>query len=426
MSTAAQQCFLPIPADHPFPIQNLPYGVFAHERTDVLPHPGVAIGDFILDLWQLEEEGLLDGFFAGEVTLNAFLAAGKDVWQSVRTSLQQLLSADDPTLQSNESLRQRVLIPRREASLHLPVEIGDYTDFYSSRDHATNMGIMIRGKENALNPNWLHLPVGYHGRASSVVVSGTDLHRPWGQTNPKDEPQPIFGPSKMMDFELEVGFLVGPGNELGRPIPIDRAMDHIFGLVLVNDWSARDIQRWEYVPLGPFLAKNFGTSISPWIVPMTALEPFRIPGAEQDPQPLPYLRLPGNWAYDINLEIRLQSAKSKEPFTISRSNVKHLYWNFCQQLAHHSVNGCPLRPGDLLASGTISGPTPDSLGSMIELAWRGTRPLQLPNGDNRCFLEDGDRVIMTGWAQGPGYRIGFGEVAGTVLPALSSSPHPLT
>jgi fumarylacetoacetase len=417
MPDADLRSFLAIPAEHPFPIQNLPYGVFLHEPTDVLPHPGVAIGDDILDLWQLEEAGLVEGAFAGEITLNAFLAAGRDTWGAVRTRLQRLLSADDPTLRDNEALRRRVLIPRKEATMLLPVEIGDYTDFYSSRDHATNLGVMIRGKENALNPNWLHLPVGYHGRASSIVVSGTDLRRPHGQMNPKDEPRPSFGPSRMLDFELEVGFFIGPGNELGRPIPIDRAMDHIFGLVLVNDWSARDIQRWEYVPLGPFLAKNFGTSISPWIVPMAALEPFRIAGEKQDPEPLSYLRLPGNWAYDINLEVKLQTAKMKEPAVISRSNVKHLYWNFCQQLAHHTVNGCPLRPGDLLASGTISGPTPDSLGSLIELAWRGTRPLQLPSGETRVFLEDGDRVTLCGYAQGPGYRVGLGEVTGAILPA---------
>jgi fumarylacetoacetase len=302
----------------------------------------------------------------------------------------------------------------------LPVEIGDYTDFYSSREHATNVGTMLRGADNALQPNWLHLPVAYHGRASSVVVGGTDLHRPMGQTKPTDAPAPVFGPSKSVDFELEMGAFIGPGNALGEPIPIGAAADHLFGLVLVNDWSARDIQAWEYVPLGPFLAKNFGTSISPWVVPMAALEPFRTAGPKQDPNPLPYLRSPGDWAFDIQLEVAIQGTGMDRPHTVCRSNAKHLYWNVCQQLAHHTVNGCNLRTGDLLATGTISGPTPDSYGSMLELSWRGSKPIAFPNGETRTFLRDGDRVTMTGWCQGEGYRVGFGEVTGTLLPAVGS------
>jgi fumarylacetoacetase len=267
-------------------------------------------------------------------------------------------------------------------------------------------------------PNWLHLPVAYHGRASSVVVSGTDLHRPLGQTKADDAPAPTFGPSRSLDFELEMGLFVGPGNALGQPIPIEKAPEHIFGMVLVNDWSARDIQKWEYQPLGPFLAKSFGTSISPWVVTLDALEPFRTAGPKQEPAPLPYLRSPGDWAFDIHLEVALQGAQMARPHLICRSNFQYLYWNVCQQLAHHTVNGCNLRPGDLLASGTISGPTPDSFGSLLELAWKGTRPLAFPNGEQRVFLQDGDRVTMTGWCQGAGYRVGFGEVTGRVLPAI--------
>jgi fumarylacetoacetase len=303
--------------------------------------------------------------------------------------------------------------------MEVPVDIRDYTDFYSSRQHATNVGMMMRGPENALTPNWLHVPIAYHGRASSIVISGTDLHRPCGQTKADGASAPSFGPSRNLDFELEMGFFVGPGNELGQPIPIVAAREHIFGMVLVNDWSARDIQKWEYQPLGPFLAKNFGTSISPWIVTLDALEPFRIPSPVQDPAPLPYLQTTGPQAYDINLEVYLQTAKMDRPYRISTSNARHLYWNIAQQLAHHTINGCNLEPGDLLASGTISGPHPDSYGSILELAWKGTKPLQLPNGEQRTFLEDGDRVTMTGWCQGPGYRVGFGEVSGKILPALT-------
>jgi fumarylacetoacetase len=304
-----------------------------------------------------------------------------------------------------------------DVDMLLPVDIGDYTDFYSSREHATNVGAMLRGPENALMPNWLHLPVAYHGRASSVVVSGTDLYRPKGQGKPADAPAPLFGPSRSLDFELEMGFFIGPGNELGRPIPVAQAPEHIFGMVLVNDWSARDIQAWEYQPLGPFLAKNFGTSISPWVVTMEALEPFRTAGPRQEPEPLPYLRSPGGWAYDIHLEVYVQGQRMEQPQRVSTSNLRFMYWNVCQQLAHHAVNGCNLRTGDLLASGTISGPTPDSFGSLLELTWRGTRPLTFPNGEQRTFLQDGDRVTMTGWCQGAGYRVGFGEVTGKILPA---------
>ncbi len=414
--------FIPVSADSPFPIQNLPYGIF-HRRGDPAPAIGVAIGAFILDLTLLEADRVLSIPHLGNErifqhrSLNALMALGQSVWRDTRASISKLLRADEPTLRDNDRLRHRALIPQTDVQMQMPVEIGDYTDFYSSREHATNVGTMLRGPDNALQPNWLHLPVGYHGRASSIVISGTNLHRPKGQTKLAVADPPIFGPSKSVDFELELGVLVGPGNELGQPIPNEKTHEHMFGMVLVNDWSARDIQAWEYVPLGPFLAKNFGTSISPWVVTMEALEPFRVAGPVQDPTPLPYLQCQGNWAYDIQLEVHLQGAKMERPHTICKSNAKHLYWNVCQQMAHHTVNGCNLKTGDLLASGTISGPTSDSYGSMMELAWRGSKPLVLPNGETRSFLEDGDRVTMTGWCQGNGYRVGFGEVTGELLPA---------
>jgi fumarylacetoacetase len=408
--------WVPVPDGSPFPIQNLPYGVFRRHSSS--PAVGIAIGECVLDLTLLEARGLFYGPLLrhhrvfGQGKLNPLLALARPVWVEARARVSQLLSADEPGLRDNAALREQALVPLTDVELLLPVEIGDYTDFYSSRQHATNVGIMLRGPENALNPNWLHLPVAYHGRASSVVVSGTDLQRPRGQSKADDAAAPTFGPSRTLDFELEMGFFVGPGNVLGRPIPVAEAAEHIFGMVLVNDWSARDIQRWEYVPLGPFLAKSFGTSISPWVVTMDALEPFRVAGQVQEPPPLPYLRSEGDWAYDIHLEVWLQGQR------ISTSNSRHLYWNVCQQLAHHTVNGCNLRPGDLLASGTISGPTPDSFGSLLELTWKGTKPLRL-DGQERRFLQDGDTVTMTGWCQGPGYRVGFGEVTGTILPAVT-------
>ena len=416
--------FIDVPADHPFPIQNLPYGAF-RRSAGAEPRIGVAIGDFVLDLTALEEEGVFDDetlqaerpFSAP--TLNPFMGLGKPAWDAARTTISHLLRADTAALRDDEALRSRVLHAMDKVALCMPVEVGDYTDFYSSRQHATNVGTMFRGPENALKPNWLHLPVGYHGRASSVILSEQDVQRPCGQTRPNDDEPPVFGPSKLLDFELEMGFFVGPGTPLGTPIDIDAAGDHIFGLALVNDWSARDIQGWEYVPLGPFLGKSFATTISPWIVPMAALEPFRTAGPEQDPEPLPYLRTSGAPLYDIHLEVAIQGEAMNAPHTVCRSNTQNLYWSMAQQLAHHTVNGCNTRPGDLMASGTISGATEDSYGSMLELSWRGERPITFPNGETRSFLADGDRVIMTGWAQGDGYRVGFGTAEGTVLPAQS-------
>jgi fumarylacetoacetase len=414
--------FLEVEADHPFPIQNLPYGVFTPPETTV-PRVGVAIGDQVLDLATLNDAGefelpeLQNARPFAQPTLNDFMALGPSAWTAVRDELQSLLRADTPALRDDASLRRRVLHSRADVSLRLPVDVGDYTDFYSSKQHATNVGTMFRGAENALKDNWVHLPVGYHGRASSVILSGRDVKRPCGQTRPDADAPPVYGPTQLLDFELETGFFVGEGNDLGTPISIDEADDHIFGMVLVNDWSARDIQGWEYDPLGPFLGKSFATTISPWVVPMAALEPFRISGPTQDPEPLDYLQAEGDGAYDVTLEVNLKTPSMTTPHTVCRSNTKHLYWTMRQQLAHHTVNGCNVRPGDLLASGTISGPTEESYGSMLELSWRGEKPVSLPGGETRSFLEDGDRVTLRAYAQGDDYRIGFGTAEGQVVPA---------
>ena len=416
-----QQSFIEASPESHFPIQNLPYGVFVPSSGGV-PRIGTAIGDYVLDLSILEQRNLLPTTqMFNQPTLNRFMSAGKSVWQNVRQTLQTLLSAGMPTLRDNVVLREDAFYPMAEVTMQMPAFIGDYTDFYSSREHATNVGTMFRGKENALMPNWLHLPVAYHGRASSVVVSGTPLRRPYGQTIPADATEPIFSASRLMDFELEMGYLVGTGNPLGQPISVENSADHIFGLVLVNDWSARDIQKWEYQPLGPFLAKNLGTTISPWVVTLDALEPFRTPSPTQEPTPLPYLQTNGDWAYDVQLEVWLQSEQMAMPAIICQSNFKYMYWTIPQQVAHHTITGCNLRPGDLLASGTLSGPTPDSYGSMLELTWRGSKPIELPDGTQRKFLADGDRVTLRGFGQGDGYRVGFGDCVGQILP-VSTTP----
>ncbi len=414
--------FIPVASDSHFPIQNLPYGIF-RPKSGGEPRAGVAIGEFVLDLSVLDSNGLFkDTAISGnnvfsQSTLNSFMALGKNVWKEVRAEIQNSLLEDNPELRSNESLRQAALLRMSDVQTCLPVDIKNYTDFYSSREHAENVGTMFRGKENALMPNWLHLPVAYHGRASSIVISATGIHRPKGQIKNENESMPKFSPSAALDFELEMGLIIGAGNRLSESIDINNSLDHVFGMVLVNDWSARDIQKWEYVPLGPFLGKNFATSVSPWIVTMDALEPFRIAGPEQNPEPLPYLKCDGDCSYDIQLEVFLQTAKLKSRAKVCTSNFKNLYWNICQQIAHHTVNGCNLQTGDLLASGTISGPDPSSLGSMLELTWNGQNPLRLPGGEERKFLEDGDTVSMTAFCQGNGYRIGFGEVTGKILPA---------
>lgn len=414
--------FVDIPAASHFSLHNLPYGIFSPPNGEP-PRVGTAVGDWALDLAVLAQAGLLDDLpFSGTAVfaqnnLNAFMAGGRPFWEPTRALLQTLLQADTPTLRDNQQVRDAAFWPQTAVTMHLPAAIGDYTDFYSSLEHAYNVGVMFRGPENALMPNWRHLPVAYHGRASSILVSGQPVRRPNGQTRPDPQAPPIIGPSQELDFELEMGFFIGPGNKSGQSIPISQAPEHIFGLVLVNDWSARDIQRWEYQPLGPFLAKNFATSISPWVVTLDALQPFRRPAPDQEPAPLPYLQRVGDWALDIHLETQLRPSGAETAATISQSNHKYLYWDICQQLAHHTVNGCALRPGDLLASGTISGPTADSAGSLLELTRRGSQPLQLPNGQQRGFLADGDEVILTGWCQGDGYRVGFGETRSQVLPA---------
>ena len=422
--------FLPVDPTSGFGLDNLPYGVFSRTaHPDDFPSIGVRLGDFVVDLHLLNEYDVFDvtGLYYAltDTTLNRFMAAGRPVWNAVRSRLQDILSADgDPVLREDAGLRERAIVSLADVTMHLPAQIGDYTDFYSSRQHATNVGVMFRGAANALMPNWLHLPVGYHGRASSVVVSGTPVVRPCGQTQPDEAAPPVFGPTRQLDIELELGVFVGPGNALGEPIAVGDAREHVFGYVLVNDWSARDIQKWEYVPLGPFLAKSFCTSISPWVVPAAALEPFRIDGEAQagaNPEPLAYLRQAEPRSLDIALDVLLDTEAMRRddvpPAVVSRSNAAHLYWSAEQQIAHHTVAGCNLRPGDLLASGTISGETEDSYGSFLELTWRGTRPLGLPSGEERRFLEDGDRVVLRGMAERGGVRVAFGEVEGTIRPA---------
>lgn len=418
-----KKSFIQIAEDSDFPIQNLPYGVFRKVGEEKV-HTGVALGDQVVSLVELDHAGLLHETGAGggglfeTGSLNAFMAVSKEVRVAVRARLTELLDEQCDTLRDNVDLRERAIIPMADVEMLLPVEIGDYTDFYASREHATNVGTMFRGKENALMPNWLHLPVGYHGRASSIVVDGTPIHRPMGQTKADDAEMPAFGPCRLLDFELEMGMFVGTGNSLGEAVSVDDAMEHLFGMVLVNDWSARDIQKWEYVPLGPFLAKNFATTISPWVVTMEALEPFRVQAVEQSPEPLPYLKSSGSReTYDIHLEVGLKTEAMEVFHPICRSNFKHLYWTPDQFVAHHTVTGCNLQTGDLLASGTISGPTEDSYGSMLELSWRGSKALPMPDGSERKFLKDGDTVNMRAWCQGEGYRIGFGNCSAQIKPA---------
>ncbi|MCS7018637.1 MAG: fumarylacetoacetase [Cytophagales bacterium] len=411
------QSWLDIPQNSDFSIYNLPYGIFSYGKKK--PRAGVAIGNFIIDLKRAYKKGLLEGIkipkkiFDAPV-LNDYIRLGKSVHRAVRERLQEQLQ--DPT-----SLlfryQHKLLVPMEDATMHLPVAIGDYTDFYSSEEHATNVGKMFRGEANALMPNWKHLPVAYHGRASSIVVSGTPIRRPMGQYRPNDNEPPVFGPSQMVDFELEVAFIISRDTELGERIPANHAEDYIFGLVLFNDWSARDLQKWEYVPLGPFLGKNFGSSMSPWIVTLDALEPFRTQGPVQNPPVLPYLQTEGAHAFDIHLEVAIIPQATTQETVVCRSNFKYLYWNMAQQLAHHTVNGCNVRVGDVMASGTISGPAPDSFGSMLELTWNGKNPILLQDGSVRTAINDYDEVVMRGYCQKDYMRVGFGEVRTLLLPA---------
>ncbi len=410
-------CWIPYGPEEDFSVHNLPFGVFMDAG---IPTPGVAIGDKIIHLRKASELGLFEGTGHRHESLegpylNDFIAQGKKISSGIRERLMDELTRTDSGLflHQNEILRDR-----KGVTMCMPIHIGDYTDFYSSEDHATNVGKMFRDPANALLPNWKHIPVGYHGRSSSIVISGTPIKRPKGQRKPPDSEFPVFGPSQRLDIELEVAFIIGKETALGDSVPVDAADDYIFGLVLFNDWSARDIQQWEYVPLGPFLAKNFASTMSPWIVPLEALEPFRTAGPLQTPEPLPYLQAHSNSLpnFDIHLDVFLKPESGKA-HCISRSNFRYMYWSMRQQLAHHTINGCNIRTGDVMASGTISGPDKGSWGSLLELTWGGKEPLELDHDVERRFLEDGDEITILGYAEKDGIRVGFGECMGKILPS---------
>lgn len=414
--------FIDIASDSDFSIHNLPYGIFSN-TTDGKRRAGVAIGEQVLDLAVIEAVGLLSldgGPYFDKPTLNAFIDSGRDNWTQARKTIQTLLSSDNDALRDNQDLQKKALFQQADVTMHLPVQVPGFTDFYSSKEHATNVGTMFRDPSNALLPNWTEMPVGYNGRASTVVVSGTDIVRPSGQLKPNADDRPIFSACKRLDFELETAFVVGKGNSIGQPIAVDEAFDHIFGMVLLNDWSARDIQKWEYVPLGPFNAKTFASEVSPWIVTMDALAPFKTPCPTQEPKPLAYLdeKATDN-SFDINLSVELLPEDNDSATVVCETNFKYMYWSMAQQLTHHTITGCKVEVGDMMGSGTISGPTPDSYGSMLEIAWNATKPVTLTGGATRSFIEDGDTVIMKGYSEKDGIRVGFGEVRGKVLPALS-------
>ena len=405
-----------IPQNSDFTIYNIPFGIFSNNNSN--KRVGIAIGDAVLDLAVVAKAGIFkDLNFDTSVfeanTLNDFISLGKEVTTMVREVTQQELCNENSVLRTTEN----VLIAQNEVTMHLPISVGDYTDFYSSIEHATNVGMMFRDPTNALLPNWKHLPVGYHGRASSIIVSGEPVYRPKGQVLPPNHTTPIFQASTRVDFELEMGFVIGKETNLGETINTEKAEEYIFGKVLFNDWSARDIQKWEYIPLGPFLAKNFGSSMSPWIVTMEALAPFKLQGPGQEPEVLPYLKCDGLKNYDIKLEVAIQPENCTET-VVSKSNFKYMYWNMSQQLAHHTINGCNVKVGDLMASGTISGKDDSSYGSMLELSWAGKNAVQLNEGGERKFIQDNDTVIMRGYCEKEGVRVGFGEVSSKLLPAL--------
>ncbi|MGB0412061.1 MAG: fumarylacetoacetase [Pikeienuella sp.] len=406
-------------ANHPFPLNNLPYGAFRKKHDAQRAGCCVAIGDMILDLTAMEERDLLDSVEGLDVFwhpwLNDLMDAGQKVWKKLRKELTAKL-ADGA---SGVAATRECLLKQSEVEMLMPFKVREYTDFYAGRHHATNVGTMFRGAENALPPNWLHIPIGYNGRASSVVVSGTDIHRPLGQMKPFGTDKNIFGPCRRLDIELEMGCVVGGSNKLGQPITVSEADEMIFGYVLLNDWSARDIQAWEYQPLGPFQAKAFATSISPWVVTREALEPFRCSTPEREFELLPYLQEPGPMLYDIDLEVKMQPEGSDRVSTIARTNYNEMYYSAAQQLAHHAIGGCAMNAGDLLGSGTISGPEKENRGSLLEISWGGKEPFTLDGGEERSFIEDGDTMTLTGQAQGDGYVIGFGECVGKILPAVA-------
>lgn len=410
--------WLTVTENSDFPIQNIPFGVFLTKENVVTV--GTRIGDYAIDLGALQQLNYFDGIeltddMFMQDTLNDFISDGQKTWRLVRNRIADLFDATNPSLRDSKSHRDIVVFNIQDVEMQLPVLIGDYTDFYSSKEHATNVGKMFRDPENALLPNWLHIPVGYHGRSSTIIPSGIPVHRPMGQTLPNGATQPIFGPSQLVDFELETAFITTDANIMGESISVTEAEEYIFGMVLFNDWSARDIQKWEYVPLGPFLSKNFASSISPWIVTLDALEPFRVASPKQEPTPLPYLQQTGNHSFDINLEVAIEP-ENATPTIVSQSNFKYMYWTMSQQLAHHTVNGCRVNSGDMMGSGTISGPTEDSFGSMLELTWGGKNPITLNDGTERKFINDGDTVIIKGYCQNDSVRIGFGEVSSKLLP----------
>ncbi len=412
-----RKSWLEVPANSDFPIQNIPFGVFLTKENIVTV--GTRIGDFAIDLGALQQldyfKGieLTDDMFMQD-TLNDFISDGKKTWRLVRNRIADIFDEQNPKLRDNTKDKDIIIFNIKDVEMQLPVLIGDYTDFYSNKEHATNFGKMIRDKD-ALFPNWLHIPIAYHGRSSSIIPSGIPVHRPLGQTLPQGETTPVFGPSRSVDFELETAFITTDANIMGENIPINEVEDYIFGMVLMNDWSARDLQKWESLPLGPFLSKNFATSISPWIITLDALEPFRTKGPKQDPAPFPYLQLKGKNTFDINLEVAIQPENGEETI-VSNSNFKYMYWSMSQQLAHHTSNGCRVNSGDMMGSGTISGPTPDSYGSMLELSWGGKNPIKLNDGTERKFINDGDTVIMKGFCKNNEVRIGFGEVSSKLLP----------
>jgi len=415
-----RKSWLEVAKESDFPIQNIPFGVFI-TKDDIITI-GSRIGDYAIDLGALHQLGYFEGIPLTEDiflqdNLNDFIADGRKTWRLVRNKIAAIFDVSNGNLRDNVHHKEKVIFRIDAIEMLLPVAVGDYTDFYASKEHATNVGSLFRDPKNALLPNWLHVPIGYHGRSSSIIPSGTSIRRPYGQTKPiEGSNTPGFGPTKLLDFELEMAFITTDANSLGERIPIDETEEHIFGLVQFNDWSARDIQAWEYVPLGPFLGKNFASTISPWIVTLDALEPFRVNNPEQVHEPLPYLKQKKKGSYDIHLQVGIQPENGEET-VVANSNFKYMYWTMSQQLAHHTVNGCNVRGGDLLGSGTISGPTPDSYGSMLELAWKGTKPVPMADGSERKFIQDGDTVTMRGFCKNDKIRIGFGEVASKLLPS---------
>ncbi len=406
-----RKSWLHVDKNSDFPIQNIPFGVFLTKED--ITTIGTRIGNYAIDLAALHQLGYFEGIpltddLFMQDTLNDFISDGRTTWRLVRNRIADIFDEENKKLKENIKQRDDIIFDIKEIEMLLPIDICDFTDFYSSKNHAMNVGSMFRDAENTLTPNWLHMPLAYHGRSSSIVVSGTKIRRPNGQTFPKGEKNPVFGPSKLVDFEIEMGFITTDANKLGKTIDINETSEYIFGMVLLNDWGARDIQKWEYEPLGPFLAKSFATTISPWIVTMDALEPFKVESPEQEPQPFAYLQQEGKNSYDINLQASIKP-KKQDQTVVSKTNYKFNYWTMSQQLAHQTINGCNVRSGDLYGSGTISGPKEGTFGSMLELTVAGSKPIQMQDGSERKFINDGDTVILIGFCENKKIRIGFGE-----------------